>query len=43
MVMVEDQRVRDYYHPVFLIDRDGVKRYVDGSSKSEGPRGMSQP
>ena len=28
MVMAEDQQVRDYYRPVFLIDRNGVKRYA---------------
>jgi predicted transglutaminase-like cysteine proteinase len=38
MIMVEDQHVRDYYHPVFLIDRDGVKRYLDASSTSKGAR-----
>jgi predicted transglutaminase-like cysteine proteinase len=26
-VMPEDQQVQEYYRPVFLIDRDGVKRY----------------
>lgn len=28
MIMVEDDQYRDYYRPVFLIDRDGVKRYL---------------
>ena len=28
MVMAEDQQMRDYYRPIFLIDRDGVKRYT---------------
>jgi predicted transglutaminase-like cysteine proteinase len=39
MIMVADQQVRDYYHPIFLIDRDGVKRYFGASSTSEGSRG----
>ena len=37
MVMPEDQQVRDYYRPVFLIDQDGVKRYLGASP--EGARG----
>jgi len=39
MTMVEDQQIRDYYRPEFLIDRDGVKRYFDASPTSEGARG----
>jgi len=39
MTMVQDQQVRDYYHPVFLIDRDGVKRYLGASLISERARG----
>jgi predicted transglutaminase-like cysteine proteinase len=39
MVMAEDQQVRDYYRPIFLIDRDGVKRYSGESPVSEGSRG----
>jgi predicted transglutaminase-like cysteine proteinase len=38
MLMVEDQRVRDY-HPEFLIDHDGVKRYAIAPSASEGSPG----
>src|SRR5713226_8067318 len=36
-VMSEDQQVQDY-HPVFLIDHDGVSRYPDAPSTSEGSR-----
>ena len=41
MVMAEDQQMRDYYRPIFLIDRDGVKRYTSESEPpvSEGSRG----
>ena len=38
MIMPEDQQVREYYRPIFLIDHDGVKRYFGGSSTSEGSR-----
>jgi predicted transglutaminase-like cysteine proteinase len=41
-VMPEDQQVEDYYRPVFLIDRDGVKRYSGGLSSSEGSRGSER-
>jgi predicted transglutaminase-like cysteine proteinase len=41
-VMPEDQQVQDYYRPVFLIDRDGVKRYSGGLSSSEGSRGYER-
>ncbi len=41
MVMVEDQQVRRY-HPVFLIDHDGVKLYPDAPSTSEGSRGYER-
>lgn len=37
MMMVEDHHVRDYYRPKFLLDRDGVKRYLGASATSEGP------
>jgi predicted transglutaminase-like cysteine proteinase len=36
MAMAGDQQVRDYYRPVFLIDRDGVERYSGASSASGG-------
>jgi predicted transglutaminase-like cysteine proteinase len=39
MLMVEDQQIRDYYLPEFLIDQDGVKRYALAPPASEGPRG----
>jgi predicted transglutaminase-like cysteine proteinase len=39
MPMVEDQQVRDYYQPEFLIDHDGVKRYAYAPSPSDRPRG----
>jgi predicted transglutaminase-like cysteine proteinase len=42
MVMAEDQRVRNYYSPIFLIDHDGVKRYSGASSTAEGPRGYER-
>lgn len=38
MAMVEDRQVRDH-HPVFLIDRDGVKLYFDPPSASRGSHG----
>ncbi len=38
MIMPEDKQVREYYHPIFLIDHGGVKRYFGGSSTSEGSR-----
>jgi len=42
MVMVEDQQVR-HYHPVFLINRDGVKLYSDVPEGSHGfERGVGQ-
>src|SRR5258708_5337790 len=40
MAMVEDHQVRNY-HPVFLIDHDGVNRYPD--APSEGSRGYERP
>jgi hypothetical protein len=40
MVMAGDQQVRDYYHPTFLIDRDGVKRYSEGGRENERPVGQ---
>jgi predicted transglutaminase-like cysteine proteinase len=42
MVMLEDQQVPDYYHPVFLIDLDGVKRYFGASPTSEKSRGYER-
>jgi len=42
MVMPEDQQVRDYYRPIFLIDHNGVKRYSGASSTSEGTRGYER-
>jgi predicted transglutaminase-like cysteine proteinase len=42
MVMPADQQVRDYYHPIFLIDHDGVKRYSGASSPSEASRGYER-
>jgi predicted transglutaminase-like cysteine proteinase len=41
MAMIEDRQVRDY-HPVFLIDHDGVNRYSDAPSTSEGSRGYER-
>jgi predicted transglutaminase-like cysteine proteinase len=41
-VMSEDQQVQEYFRPVFLINRDGVKRYSGASSTSEGPRGYER-
>ena len=41
MAMIEDHHVRDY-HPVFLIDHDGVKRYSDAPLTSEGSRGYER-
>jgi len=38
MAMIEDHHVRDY-HPVFLLDHDGVSRYSDAPSTSAGSRG----
>src|SRR5437899_3702154 len=38
MAMIDDHHLRDY-HPAFLIDHDGVKRYPDAPSTSEGSRG----
>jgi predicted transglutaminase-like cysteine proteinase len=35
-VMPEDHLVRDYYQPIFVLDRDGVKRYADTPSTSAG-------
>ena len=40
MAMVEDHQVRNY-HPVFLIDQDGVNRYPDAASA--GSRGSERP
>jgi predicted transglutaminase-like cysteine proteinase len=42
MVMAEDQQVQDHYRPVFLIDRDGVKRYTGELPVSEGSRGYER-
>jgi predicted transglutaminase-like cysteine proteinase len=42
MVMLEDQQVPDYYRPVFLIDRDGVKRYFGAAPTSEMSRGYER-
>jgi predicted transglutaminase-like cysteine proteinase len=42
MVMAEDQLVRDYYRPIFLINQDGVKRYSGASPVSEGARGYER-
>lgn len=42
MVMLEDQQVPDYYHPVFLIDLHGVKRYSGASPTSEKSRGYER-
>jgi predicted transglutaminase-like cysteine proteinase len=39
MVMADDQQVRDYYRPVFLIDHDGVKRYLGTSPAPERAHG----
>jgi predicted transglutaminase-like cysteine proteinase len=41
MIMVEDQQVRAY-HPVFLIDHDGVKLYPDAASTSAGSHGYER-
>jgi predicted transglutaminase-like cysteine proteinase len=41
MAMIEDHHVRDY-HPVFLLDHDGVSRYSDAPSTSEGSRGYER-
>jgi predicted transglutaminase-like cysteine proteinase len=41
MIMVEDQQVRAY-HPVFLIDHDGVKLYPDAVSTSAGSHGYER-
>lgn len=43
MAMAGDRQVRDYYRPTFLIDRDGVKRYLGASSASGGARGNERP
>jgi hypothetical protein len=40
MAMVEDHQVRNY-HPVFLIDQDGVNRYPDAASA--GSHGSERP
>jgi len=37
MLMVEDQKIRDY-HPEFVIDHDGLKRYGPGPSAVVGSR-----
>lgn len=39
MAMAGDQQVRDYYRPVFLIDHDGVKRYLGAPPAPVGARG----
>jgi predicted transglutaminase-like cysteine proteinase len=41
MIMVNDQQVRGY-HPVFLIDHDGVKLYPDAPSTSAGSHGYER-
>ena len=38
MVIVEDQQVRDYYRPIFLIDQAGIKRYFGAPSASNRSR-----
>jgi predicted transglutaminase-like cysteine proteinase len=38
MVLVEDQQVRDYYRPIFLIGQDGIKRYIGAPSASNRSR-----
>jgi predicted transglutaminase-like cysteine proteinase len=40
MVMVEDRHVLNY-HPVFLIDHDGVRLYLDAPSTAKGLGGYS--
>jgi len=35
MVMPEDNQVRKYYRPIFLIDHNGVRRYSSSSPTSE--------
>jgi len=41
MAMIDDHHLRDY-HPVFLIDQNGVNRYPDAPSTSEGSRGYQR-
>jgi predicted transglutaminase-like cysteine proteinase len=41
MVMVEDQQVR-HYRPLFLIDQNGVKFYLDAPSATRGSRGYER-
>jgi predicted transglutaminase-like cysteine proteinase len=41
MIMVEDQQVRDY-RPLFLIDPNGVKLYLNAPSTSKGSRGYER-
>lgn len=41
MIMVEDQQVRAY-HPVFVIDHDGVKLYPSSPSASAGSHGFGR-
>jgi predicted transglutaminase-like cysteine proteinase len=39
MAMAEDGQLRNYYHPVFLIDHGGVKRYSGTPPEPEAMRG----
>jgi predicted transglutaminase-like cysteine proteinase len=41
MIMVEDQNVRGY-HPIFLLDQNGVKLYFDPPSTPKGSRGSER-
>lgn len=41
MIMVEDQNVRGY-HPIFLLDQNGVKLYLDAPSIPKGSRGSAR-
>jgi predicted transglutaminase-like cysteine proteinase len=42
LVMAENRQIRDFYRPIFLIDHDGVKRYIGASSTSVGAHGYEQ-
>jgi len=42
MVMAEDNQVRKYFRPVFLVDHNGVRRYSSSSPTSDGSRGMGE-
>jgi predicted transglutaminase-like cysteine proteinase len=41
MIMVEDQNVRGY-HPIFLLDQNGVKLYLDAPPIPKGSRGSER-